>query len=62
MFLVPLFVFLIGAAIVIGTILSAVRTFVVPRGAQDWLNPRGLLDGASVFRSRESLGAHLHRA
>lgn len=38
MFLVPLFVFLFGAAIVIGTISSAVRTFVVPRGAQDWLN------------------------
>ena len=37
MFLVPIFVFLIGAAIVISTILSAVRTFVVPRSTQDRL-------------------------
>ena len=38
MILVPLIVFLIGAAIALSTILSAVRTFVVPRSTQDFLS------------------------
>ena len=29
--------FLIGLAIIVGTLVSAVRTFVVPRSISDWL-------------------------
>jgi hypothetical protein len=42
-------VFLFGLAIIVGTLLSAVRTFVVPRSISDWLTRRVFLAMRRLF-------------
>jgi hypothetical protein len=41
--------FLLGLAIIVGTLVSAVRTFVVPRGISDWLTRRVFLAMRRIF-------------
>jgi hypothetical protein len=41
--------FLLGLAIIVGTLVSAVRTFVVPRSISDWLTRRVFLTMRRIF-------------
>ena len=41
--------FLLGLAIIVGTLVSAVRTFVVPRSISDWLTWRVFLAMRRIF-------------
>ena len=41
--------FLLGLAIIVGTLVSAVRTFVVPRSVSDWLTWSRILAMRRIF-------------